>query len=472
MAVKNSQAHAPRLARNVLTVPNCIALSAAAMAPVLAVVLNAPAAAPTTGAALPLSFLIAFIAALLVGNTVIQFAREMPSAGSFYTFNRQGLGPAAGFLTGWLFAFGYGLFALGLFTAFGGFAQSYVAGVAGVTLPWWIFSAFAMAVVLFLSIRSIRTSVQVDLTMLIIEITVFVLLAIIAIAHAGSGNSPTYFTPAASATGISGVGFGMVFGLLSFAGFDAAATLGEETKNPRRSIPRAVIGALVAVGTFYIFVMYGLAAGYHLNNAASLKVFMTDPNPFITLAHRDAPWLVQIVSLVAMFGIFSCFLAINNAVVRVIFSMGRDGVLPKWLSRTHPKYHSPVAAIWATAGFAVICGVPIALWIGPGASGAYGFTGSIGTVAVVIVYLLSNIALIRYFARRQGRSLWRHIIIPVLGVVALAYPLWSTLQPGSPPFNLVPIISGIWIAGGLVIYAVLKSKAPEKVAAMGSTLAE
>src|SRR6202790_3376823 len=91
-----------RLARGVLTIPNAIALSAAAMAPVLAVVLNAPAAVPAAGAALPLSFLIAFIAAALVGNTVVQFARRFPTAGSFYTFNTKGLGPAGGFYTGWL----------------------------------------------------------------------------------------------------------------------------------------------------------------------------------------------------------------------------------------------------------------------------------------------------------------------------------------------------------------------------------
>src|SRR3954453_1783378 len=92
-----------RLEKNVLTVPNGIALAAAAMAPVLAVVLNAPAAGPVAGAALPLSFLLAFIACLFVGNTVVQVSRQLPAAGSFYTFNSQGLGPAAGFFTGWLF---------------------------------------------------------------------------------------------------------------------------------------------------------------------------------------------------------------------------------------------------------------------------------------------------------------------------------------------------------------------------------
>jgi amino acid transporter len=460
------------LARNVLTVPNGIALSAAAMAPVLAVVLNAPAAGPVAGAALPLSFLVAFVAALFVGNSVVEFARELPSAGSFYTFNAQGLGPAAGFLTGWLFAFGYALFALGLFTAFGSFAHDYALATFGADVPWWAMSAFAMALVLFLSIRSIRTSVQVDLTLLVIEVATFVLLAAIAIARAGPGNSAVYFTPSASPSGLAGVGFGVVFGLLSFAGFDAAATLGEEARQPRRSIPRAVAGALVAVGAFYVFVMYGMVAGYGLNNAHELRLFLKDANPFITLARRDAPWLTQIVSLVAMFGIFSCFLAVHNAVVRVIFSMGRDGVLPRALGRTHPKFRSPVAAIWATAAIAVLLGVPVAIWIGPGASGAYGFTGSIGTVLVTVVYLLSCVALIRHFGRRPGRDLLRHVVLPALGVIALAYPLWSVVQPGQYPYNLVPVVAGAWVALGVAVYAFLKARQPAKVAALGSFLAE
>src|SRR5262245_29057785 len=96
------------------------------MAPALAVVLNAPAAAPAAGGALPLVFLIAFVASLLVGNTVATFARLLPpSAGSFYGFASRGLGPAGGFAAGWLLAFGYAAFAPGLFTALGDFAAGY-----------------------------------------------------------------------------------------------------------------------------------------------------------------------------------------------------------------------------------------------------------------------------------------------------------------------------------------------------------
>ena len=184
-----------RLEKNVLSVPNGIALAAAAMAPVIAVVLNAPAAGPVAGAALPLSFLLAFIACLLVGNSIVQFARHLPSAGSFYTFNSYGLGKTAGFFTGWLFWIGYAILAPGLFTALGAFAHDYVASTFNTDVPWWIFSLIGLAIVVGLSIRSIKASVRVDLTLLIIEVLVFLLLAMIAIAKAGSSNTLTVFTP-------------------------------------------------------------------------------------------------------------------------------------------------------------------------------------------------------------------------------------------------------------------------------------
>ncbi len=463
---------AQRLEKNVLTVPNGIALAAAAMAPVIAVVLNAPAAGPVAGAALPLSFLLAFIACLLVGNSVVQFARKLPSAGSFYTYNSYGLGKAAGFFTGWLFWIGYAILAPGLFTALGAFAHDYVLGVFHVEVGWWIFSLIGMAIVFALSIRSIKASVQVDLTLLVIEVVVFLILAVVAIVK-GSGNSAVVFTPAASPTGFSGVGLGVVFGILSFIGFDAAATLGEETKNPKRNVPLAVGGALIIVGVFYVFVMYALTAGYGLIHPANMKAFLNDANPIVTLAHSYTPWLEQIIDLCAIGGIFSCLLAIHNTTIRIIFSMGRDKVLPSILGRVHPRWFSPYTAIFAQTLFTLIVGFATGFWLGPGATGAYGFTGSIGTVAIVIVYMLCNIALIRYFFKLPERNWFVHIVVPILGVIALAYPLWSVAQPGQQyPYNLVPYIAVGWIVLGAIVYFYFRAKSPEKLAAVGAFLAE
>ena len=462
-----------RLMKGQLSLPNCVALSAAVMAPVIAVILNAPAAAPNAQGGLPLSFLAAFIGTGFVANTVIQFARRLPSSGLFYNYCSHALGGGAGFYTGWLYFGAYVLLAVGLFTANGDFLQNYMQTEWSVNIPWWILSLILMGLVLLLSLRSIKTSVRVDLTLLGIEMVVFLLLAVIAIAKAGSGNSLHYFSPNASSTGLTGIGLGAVFGVLSFIGFESAAVLGEESRNPRKNIPRAVFGATVIIGVFYVFMMYALSAGSHLNTASGLKTFIADPTPFPTLATRYASWMTQIIDIAAVFGLFSCFLAVQNATVRVIFSMGRDGVLPTALGRVHKSFHSPYAAIYALTAFSVVAGIGLTMWLGSGLTDVYGWTGSLGTVAVVIVYMLANIGLIRFFWRDPERSVMRHIVAPILGILALGYPLYSVGKPGQPyPYNLVPYICLVWIAGGAVAYFYLRSRNPEKLKAVGRVLAE
>jgi amino acid transporter len=466
-------AQAARLQKNVLSLPNCIALSVALMGPVLAVILNAPAAGPSTGAALPLAFLLALIVIIFVGNTVVQFARVLPSSGSFYTYTSRALGGGAGFFTGWMFFGAYTLLSPGLFGAVAAFAHDYVQTTFNADFPWWIYAFIFMAVITVLSVRSIKTSVRVDLTLLSIEVIVFLLLATIAIAKAGNGNTLSAFSPSSAPNGFSGVGLGVVFGILSFIGFDAAAVLGEESRNPRRFIPLAVAGSVIGVGVFYVYVMYALTAGYHLNDPKSLSDFLKDGTPFVTLAHRDAPWLEQLVDLCAIAGLFSCFLALQNTTVRVLFSMGREGALPSVLGRVHSRFHSPYIAIYTLTALTVIGGLAGGAWLGPGATGIYGFTGTVGTVGVVLVYILCNIGLVRFFLNRKDRNIALHVIAPILGSLGLLYPLWVVVAPGQAyPFNLVPYVVGIYVVVGVGVYFYLRQRSPQKLAAFGSIVAD
>ena len=120
----------------------------------------------------------------------------------------------------------------GLFCAFGAFVHDYVLATFDLDVQWWLFSLAALAIIVGLSLRSIKASVNLDLTLLALEVVIFLILGVTAIATAGPGNTAQVFLPSASPTGFTGVGLGVVFGLLSFIGFDAAATLGEETRNP------------------------------------------------------------------------------------------------------------------------------------------------------------------------------------------------------------------------------------------------
>ncbi|HZO79160.1 MAG TPA: APC family permease [Solirubrobacteraceae bacterium] len=462
-----------RLQKGQLSLPNCFALSAALMAPVIAVILNAPAAGPNSQGALPLSFLVAFVGTLFVANTVVQFSRRLPSSGLFYNYCSHALGGGAGFYTGWLYFAAFIMFAIGLFTANGIFLHDFLASHS-VDIAWWILSLALMSLVLGLSYRSIKASVRVDLTLLGLEILVFSVLAVIAIANAGHGNTLHYFTPGASSKGVGGVGLGAVFGILSFVGFESAAVLGEETRNPRRAIPLAVIGATVIIGVFYVFEMYALAAGSHLNTQHGLNAFLADPTPFPTLAHRYASWMTNIIDIAAVFGLFSCFLAVQNATVRVIFSMGRDKVLPGVFGSVHKRFHSPYTAIYAVTALSIGAGLGLSAWLGSSLTDVYGWTGSLGTVAVILVYMLGNVALIRYFWRDSERNIFKHIVAPIVGIVALAYPLWNTVKPTGQayPYNLVFWIVLGWVVAGGVVYYYFRSRSPEKLAAVGRVLAE
>jgi amino acid transporter len=462
----------PQLAKGILSVRNCLALSAAAMAPVLAVILNAPAGGADAGAALPFAFLLAFIAALFVGNTVIEFAKKLSSAGSFYTFCSRAMGSLAGFFTGWLYAGAFVVLTIGLFTANGAFLHSYLQSTFNANVPWWILGIALLAIAMTLSVRSIRTSVRLDLILLALEMTIFSLLALIAIIRAGNGNSLTYFNPTSGPSGFSGVGLAVVFGLLSFIGFEAAAVLGEETGNPRRNVPLAVRFALIGVGVFFVFVLYGLAAGFHLNTAAGLKSFLASPAQFSTLAQQNASWLKQPVDLAAIAGLFSCMLAVLNTTVRVVFAMAREHIIHPSLSRVHRRFESPFVAIYALVGFSVVVGILMSVWLGSGLTAVYGYTGSIGTIAVILVYGLANIGLIKFYWGQPDFSVVRHLIAPVIGTAVLIYPLYEVAKPGQPyPYNDVAYVVLAWIVIGYGLYAYLKRHSPEKLAALGATMA-
>jgi amino acid transporter len=462
----------PRLARNILSLPNCLALSAALMAPVLAVILNAPAGGADAGAALPLAFLIAFIAALFVANTVVEFARKLSSAGSFYTFLSQSLGKMSGFFSGWLYGGAYVVLMIGLVTANGAFLHTYLQSTFSWNVPWWILGIILVAIAMTFSVRSIRTSVRLDLILLAAEMFIFSLLAIISIARAGHGNSLTYFKPSSGPSGFSGVALAVVFGLLSFIGFEAAATLGEETAKPKRNVPLAVWFAVVGVGVFFVFVVYGLAAGFHLNTAAGLKAFLASPAQFTTLAQTYAPWLKQPVDLAAIAGLFSCMLAVLNTTVRVVYAMAREHIIHGSLSEVHPRFRSPYVAIYGVVGFSVVVGIILSAWLGSGLTDVYGWTGSIGTIAVILVYGLANIGLIKFYWGQPDFNVLKHLVAPVIGTAVLLYPLYEVAKPGQPyPYNVVAYIVLAWVIIGYGLYAYLKRRSPEKLAALGATMA-
>jgi amino acid transporter len=237
-------------------------------------------------------------------------------------------------------------------------------------------------------------------------------------------------------------------------------------------VPIAVRGALLGVGVFFVFVLYGLAAGFHLNTAAGLKSFLASPAQFSTLAGQYASWLRQPVDLAAICGLFSCMLAVLNTTVRVTFSMARERVLPVQLSRVHARFKSPFVSIYALVAFSVIVGILLSVWLGDSLTAVYGYTGAIGTIAIILVYGLANIGLIKFYWGTPEFNVWRHAVAPVIGCAVLLYPLYETAKPGQPfPYNWVAVVVLAWVIIGFGVFMYLRKNSPEKLAALGATMA-
>jgi amino acid transporter len=423
------------------------------MAPVPSAVVNTALARESAGAALPLAYLLAFVASLLVGNTVVQFARRFPSSGSFFTYNTLSLSPTAGFLTGWCFALGYTLFPVAAILYIGIAGRSFLQTLFGLDVSAWLLSLVAWFAVTALSLLGIKQSIRVDLSLLALGMGVMLTVVCAALWRAGAGHDWSYFFPSRSSGGAAGLGTGVIFGLLSFIGFDAAAALAEETNEPRRNVPRAILGALTVVGVFYVVSLYALAAGYGLNQPGHLPCFLEDENPFRTIAASYVPPMVPLLEFCLVAGNFSSSLAANDTTARVIYAMGRDRVLPEWLGHAHPRWGSPVRATTGLSLFTLGITLGLGLSLGPGLNGAIGFAGTLGTASVIVVYLASNIALLRYNLGKKEHRWLIHCVFPALGAVLLLFPLWALMAATdgasqSYSSRAVPLTLLVWLAAG------------------------
>ena len=454
---------------NAIGLPGVLFQSITTMAPASAVSFSLGAAIPFAGGALPLAVLIALIVCSLIALNIGSLARYLPSAGGFFTYVSRGLGSQAGWMTGWLFSLTYLLIVplqlLVLGPVMDGFAQQYFHLSFGAN--GWAVWAMVFAVIIFgLTYFGIRISANASVILGTIEIAVFVVLAAWLIVTAGNGNTAATFSPSSSLEkglgGWQGILHGMIFAFLAFAGFESSAPLAEEARNPRRTVPRAILLAAVSIGVFYVFCSYAGVVGWGFNK---ISTYPNDPNPWGTLANRV--W--GLFAFVAILAILNSALANANAGVnaasRVLYAMGRTRTLPGPLAHISSSFRTPDIAII----FTMIVGVIFTLWPGfvYGAGTAFALLGTIITILILVVYMAACLA-VPFFYRRerpQEFNALRHVLLPAIPFVVLIFPILAQFIPApSPPLNLAAPICAAWFVLGLVIVILLSLRAPRALA--------
>jgi len=439
-----------------------------------------------SGVTAPLAYFIGVIVVLMLGNTLIQFSRQLPSAGGYYTYVSRSLGSRVGFLTAWMFIL-YSPMAGGVVSGFFGFiAAGELKTSYGWDLPWlwWVSIIVVGSTVAVLQYRGIELSARTLLITGGAEILIVLALAFTGFAKSGPGGiSFAPFNPgnigSGTTYGLAGFTLAIVLAVQGLTGWEAAAPLAEETKDPKRNVPWSVLLSIIILGVFLVFTYWGVITGFGVNN---IKGLVTSPDlPGLALARNvwgGGWWLILIAFMSSTLAVS---LATANVSTRMWYALGRNGAFPKLFSKVHPTYKTPTNAIFAQLGLTLASGLIAGAWFHPDVA-FFLLTGLVLVLGVSFVYIAANVGVIVFY-RREHRSefnwLW-HAVLPVASTLVLLYAIAQSFPPFCPsvncpadPYAKAPLVAGGWLVIGillLVYYAA--SRREQWIKTAGAALGE
>ena len=415
----------------------------------------------------PLAYFIGFLIVLMLGSTLAQLARHLPSAGGYYTYVSRGLHPRAGFLTSWMYILYSPLVGGPLAGFFGFIVAGELSSNWGIEVPWlWWVSVLVFAVLTaYLQWEGIKPSTTFVVITGGLEMIIVMALAIFGflIPPPGSpGISLDVFNPSVIPAGGAFL-LAVVLTVQGLTGWEASAPLAEETKDPKRNVPLSVMLSIVIIGSFLVIVFWGVITGFG-NDAAAIAA--TAPElPALALAHRVWGDLWFIILLAFLNSVAAVSVACANVGTRMWYSMARSGSFPKALAKLHPTHKTPTNAILVQMFLNIGSGLFVgAVW---GSDVGFFFaTGIILVLAVTVVYIMANAAVFRfYWTEHRDEFNWLlHLIFPVFSTIVLIYACYRGFFDPFPadPFNLGPLVVGIWFLIGVALLLVLRSRGNEE----------
>jgi amino acid transporter len=474
-------------------------LAVTGAAPMSAMLGNVPfAAGYGIGSYTPAAFLLATIVLTVFSIGYAAMARRVSSVGGFYSFISQGLGREVGMSAGIASLACYSIFEASLTGLFAFFGNMWLSQHFGINVPWIVLALFMIAAIAALAYRDVKISAAILGVALILEVLILAIF-VLGVLSAGSGTNFTaeslnvfkVFTGVAEQkvgevaipAGAAAVGVFMAF--WSWVGFEMAPNYAEESRDPKRIIPQSLLISVIGLGLFYVLVSWCAVAAYPTEGDMVAKAFSDGVNFYLTpIKSFVGTWAYELMFVLILTSSFACGMAFHNTASRYMYSLGRDGVLPKAVAETHDHHKSPhkasmvqsvLAAVWVllyglSYGFDDPSGQA---WLG-----VYTLFAVLGTGLLLVLQAVVSLAIYMWFKKNGGGSVFSTVIAPLVSFVVqliLVYTLVDNLATlgGTNGFaRSIPYVALAILVIGLIWGFMLKSSNPKAYNNIGHMINE
>ena len=417
------------LRRGTLGLIGIIFFVVAASAPLAGMTGAFPVAAVILGPGAVGMYLVVGIVLLLFSVGYATMSHYVTNTGAFFAYVGRGLGITPGVGSAFVSVLAYLTVQWAVFGFIGGQMAIQFNAKFGIDIPWYVYTIIIALLAWVLSALSVDIGSKVLGVLLAFELLALVIVGIAAIVNGGpqGPNFEASFNPAHIFEGglMAGAGVAFAFALASFIGFEATAIYGEESKDPKRTVPKATYISVILITLIFTIVGFGLVTGVGADGLQE-KVFemsggLVDPSAMLfgVTTQFVGSWLTEVFGWIVLTSLFAATLAFQNSAARYFFAMGRAGVLPRRLDRTN-KQQAPIVAttVVTILGLLIIVIAIIFNW-DPFLNLFYWFS-SVSVIAIVLTEILVSIAVIAYFKRtKEDTRVWHTLIAPVLAIIGL-----------------------------------------------------
>jgi amino acid transporter len=469
------------LGRAKISMTGVLAQSVGFMGPVFSVATLLPlivglsATGRGAGVATPVAIIIAGIGIFGAGWVIAQYAKRIHLCGSLYEYICDAFGPRTGIIAGWMYFGAMLVLAAATFLVLGGLTQDLLLTAFSVDIPWWPLSLGYVAIVTAVVVIGVQFSVRAQLALVLISSAIVLGFSIYIIAKGGLGGnslSATPFNPLAVAG--PDLLFGVLYGINMFIGFESAANLAEETDDPKRHVPRAVLWSLTIVGVYFIITAYAQDVGFGLDGTA----WKTSVFPLQALASGSefgSSGFGLFLSVFIILDIAAVAIGVGVAATRGILAMARANRLPSALGTVHPRFRTPVAGA-ALIGFVSVAAILLVAFtdglfsratdqpgvLQPQWAPMFGWMAGFAGTGLALMYLAVSAAGVRGLWNEVNR--FKLLVAAAAGILVSGGAVFGAIYKAGSPLNTVPWVLAGWITIGVVWSLVVTARQPAPTA--------